>query len=704
MKEKKLTLATKEGSQRLFALFLVLLLLFSFAARLISSDLGNVKISKIRLDARGAAIDTELYYPAWTKDSDSLPAILISHGGGVTAGNMKGFAEELARRGFVVLNVNSYGVGGSEQPRSDEGGQGEAEMDYKKSPGGMIDALDFIRTLKFVDQTRVGIAGHSAGSRRSAMAAMMDCGWLTFNDQMLNVLADTFGLNLTREEIALDADTLAEERLNKDQLQFYNTLKAQNRERYDTRIKACCMIGSNANLITPLKTVEVAGHEVQRNCQVNFGIVTGMFDYNYRGYIETNSTLESWYSNGQKIQLEDWYVIDDTAKESVILGNIFENDSAANQQLSEAIENRQTRIVSFNNETHSKNFFSRATTTDVVKYFEQTLKYNCGNITDPATTRLDASNTVFMVREWMNLLAMVAMVLMVIAFASLLLKTNFFAVCVTEPKDLPKISGSRFLVITAATVVIGFLAIYRTNSIYGPGLPWSRFIPYFASWWLTVLFIAMLAAGALVILLGCWLVDRKNGKRFDLSVFNIKMKPTAFLKTVLMGLILLTLAYASLAVIEYAFGQDYRFWMAALTEMKSELWRYVWRIAILMFPTFAVIGVATNYTTRLDMPAWKDTLLSVVINSAGVYLCCIVNYLVLLARDNLFSSFISCYGMLVFVPLTAYITKKMYRLTNSVWLGAALNSLLISWTLNSTIGLNCERFFGQTWVSNFFNI
>ena len=293
---------------------------------------------------------------------------------------------------------------------------------------------------------------------------------------------------------------------------------------------------------------------------------------------------------------------------------------------------------------------------------------------------------------------------MVISFSSILLKTKFFAACVAEQKEFPRISNSRFLFITVATIIIAFIAIYRTNSIYGPGLPWSRFIPYFCSWWLTVLFIAMLAAGALGIMLVCWLVDRKKGTGLNLSALNIKMKPVAFLKTILLGFILLTLAYFSLALIQYAFGQDYRFWMAALGEMKSELWRYVWRIAILMFPTFAVIGVATNYTTRLDMPAWKDTLISVIINSAGVFICCAVNYLVLITQDNLFSSFISCYGMLVFVPLTAYITKKMYRLTNSVWLGAALNSLLISWTLNSTIGINCERFFGQTWVSNFFNI
>ena len=274
VKKKFFSFKTPEGCKRLLFLFLALIILFSAVARLIASDFGNVKITRVYFDSRGAMIEADLYYPAGTSDEDKLPAVLLAHGGGVTNGNMKGFAEELARRGFVVLNVNSYGVGLSEQPVNDDGGQGIHGFDRKATPAGMIDALNYVRTLKFVDQTRVG---------------------------------------------------------------------------------------------------------------------------------------------------------------SETLGKIYETSVTDNVQLQEAIDNRSTRIVSFNAETHSKNFFSTQTTADVVKYFEQTLGYNCGELSDPTTTPLDVNNSVFMWREYLNTFAMLSMVMMCIALAGTLLGTKFFAPCVATP-------------------------------------------------------------------------------------------------------------------------------------------------------------------------------------------------------------------------------------------------------------------------------
>ena len=170
---KKFTLKTREGSARLFAIFLALVLVFSFCARLMSTDGGDVKISKVAIDSRGAIIDADLYYPAGTSDRDKLPAVLVAHGGGVEKGVAKGMSDELARRGFVVLNVNAYGVAASEQPVYDEAGQGIDGFNNQLTPSGMYDALNFIRTLHFVDQERIGMTGHSMGSRRTARASTL---------------------------------------------------------------------------------------------------------------------------------------------------------------------------------------------------------------------------------------------------------------------------------------------------------------------------------------------------------------------------------------------------------------------------------------------------------------------------------------------------------------------------------------------------
>lgn len=122
MKKLFRDLNVKSNCQRLVALFIVIILVSSGMAALISSDFGRTKIEAVHLDVRGGVLEGDLYYPAGVSDKDSLPAVIVMHGGAVNKGVMKGFGEELSRRGFVVFNVNAYGVGLSEQPPGDEAG------------------------------------------------------------------------------------------------------------------------------------------------------------------------------------------------------------------------------------------------------------------------------------------------------------------------------------------------------------------------------------------------------------------------------------------------------------------------------------------------------------------------------------------------------------------------------------------------------
>ena len=702
-KEKKFTLKTTKGCIRLFALFLCLVLVFSCAARLMSSSGGRVKISEVSIDSRGATINGDLYYPAGTSDEDSLPAIVVAHGGGVELGVMRGTAEELARRGFVVLNINAYGVSMSESPVNDDGGQGEDGFNNQLTPSGVYDAVSYLRTLKFVDQERIGLTGHSMGSRRTAYACMIDCGYYSLNDLKINILYDTFGQTFTEDEINENADALAEARLNEDQLQYYNALKAETEEYYNTRVKSLCLMGSDANLIGVQQTVTVGGFEVLRNCQVNIGIVDGQYDYSYRDYNTRDTTKEAWHTGTEDIQTETWYVLDDVNGTSTILGSISEVSAVDNEAFQAALENRTLRSFQINAETHSKNFFSAATTSDVVKFFEQTLGYNNGELGAADANPIDAESSVFMWREVFNFLAMLSMIGMLFPLAAIIMTSKFFKPCIAAVRERPAkpFNKKKYWLFALLGIVIEFIAIHLANGVFVPGLPSLDFLPFFPSWWLIFIFIAILAVGSAIMLLLFRYLDKKEN---SFGSLNVKMKFVNIMKTVLLAAILLTAAYMTLVVIIDLFNEDFRMWMAVFTEMKTEYWGYIWRYTICMLPCFLLIGASTNYSIRTDIAEWKDTLITVVINSAGVYLCCLVNYLMLVGADNLWSSFISTYGMLVVVPITVYITRKMYKLTNSIWLGALTNSFLVSWCICSAAGLNCNVYNAQTWYSTFFNV
>lgn len=705
--EKFFTLKTKQGSKRLLLLFIALILLGSLFARVIQTDFGRLKVEQIVLDARGAELTAELYYPVGTTSEDNYPAVVITHGGGCTYMTSRIWAEEIARRGFVVLNVSAYGAGLSAQPVYDENGQGLETFNGDLTPMGLIDAKNFLSGLTFVDPTRIGMAGHSMGSRRTGYAAVMDCGYYTLNDRLVNVLYDTFGVQLTEEEIYTDAGQLAETYLNPDQLAHYQDLAEDVTTDYNQELQAICLIGGDAPVVNQMQTVTVAGHEVQRNCQVNMCLLNGDFDTSYYDFGERDSTKEAWHTGGENLVLETWYAVDDETMTSATLGKIYETSSADNAELDAALTDRSARILIRNNETHSKNFYSVDTTTDLVKYFEQALKYNCGDLSDASTTPLDASNNTWMWRSLGNIVAMFSMFGMLIALASLLFKSEKYASCVrtVSEKCSAPLNKSLFWIFGAVTVVLSFIAVYMTNKngfgLYNPG----QFLPLGRTATLTMYFLLSLTIMSVVLLAANVLISKKRSGVTGLSALNIVMDLPSILKSVLAGLLLLCAAYGSLMVIEYFFAQDYRAWMTAFSDMKADFWFIGLKYALFIFPMYVIMGASVNYTVRTDIPEWLDTLIAIVVNSLGIWLCCLIN--IGIAKTNydgtLFSSFICSYQFLLCVPITVYLSRKLFRMTRNIWTGATLNTCIIVWSMMCSLGMN-DLYIGQNVLGNFLNI
>lgn len=687
---------------RILAICMLIILLSGFFAHLMSTSGGTVKITRVTYDTRGASVDADLYYPVGTDSHDSLPAIVVAHGGGVSKGVTQGMAEEFARRGFVVLNASAYGAGMSEQPNYDDSEMGIDQFIVWISACGVLDAVEYVRTLEFVDQTRIGIAGHSLGALRAMIAATTDCGYFTFNDIMINVLHDQFGQEFTYEEIGMDAHQLALERLSEEQLAHYETIENARRIEYDTRIKSICLLGTDGGSVISLSPVEVGGHEILRNVQTNFGIILGKWDHNVPAFDTRDRSGEYWHTT-EEVENEQWYVLDTYHQTASMPGTLFSTSVADNETLRTGIEERSARVFNFITETHSKNFFSAQAAKYAVEYMGQTLEYNRGELTSAQTAPLASSNIIYLWREGLSLIAMLAMVALLFPVVGLLIQIPFFARAIPEDAvpDNRKTDRKKYWIFSGVTIAITFFAMYQTNQLSPPDLPAIHFLPMFPSWWLTVLFLAILAVVSAVMLVIYAQSDKKaQGKSF-LSILNFKMKPVAVMKALLVSVITIAAAYLSLVLLEYLFNQDYRCWMAVFSEMRAEYWRYLWRFAVIMIPSFLVIGAATNYSVRTDIPQWKDTLITVVVNSMGVWLLALVNYLILLSGGEMFSSFISSYGFLVIVPITVYITRKMFLLTKNIWYGALINAFLLAWSIISSCGLHCDFFYGQNWLSAF---
>jgi pimeloyl-ACP methyl ester carboxylesterase len=113
----------------------------------VQSSFGSVTVTEVDFQALdGSMIHSTLQRPNYATDTDPLPGVVVIHGSLQNKEWLMAFGIELARRGFVVLTIDANGHGNS------EAGSGSGTA-----------ALDYITSLDFVDDTQIGLIGHSMG-------------------------------------------------------------------------------------------------------------------------------------------------------------------------------------------------------------------------------------------------------------------------------------------------------------------------------------------------------------------------------------------------------------------------------------------------------------------------------------------------------------------------------------------------------------
>ena len=163
--EKFLSLKTTKGSFRLLCLFLILVFVFSWLANMIITKNHSIEVTDVVLDVRGGDLHMELYRPSNADSTMSYPCVLMTHGGSESLAADSMMAWELARRGFVVLNISAYGAGLSDQPNIlEDGTTGMNGGSYNRGATmGVWDAYQYALSLEFVDPTRISAWAHSTG-------------------------------------------------------------------------------------------------------------------------------------------------------------------------------------------------------------------------------------------------------------------------------------------------------------------------------------------------------------------------------------------------------------------------------------------------------------------------------------------------------------------------------------------------------------
>lgn len=161
---------------------LICLVLFSFAAcgsvLLAQGNLpDNVEMRTVDVWSDGTRLSGDLLYPKGKSASDSLPAIVMSHGWGGTRDHLStAYAPFFAAEGFVVLTIDYRGWGDSdsrlvlegEQPEPDANGEITVKVKAVREVVDPLDqtedirnAISWIQGEPGVDPERIGLWGSS---------------------------------------------------------------------------------------------------------------------------------------------------------------------------------------------------------------------------------------------------------------------------------------------------------------------------------------------------------------------------------------------------------------------------------------------------------------------------------------------------------------------------------------------------------------
>lgn len=143
----------KDKINRGLAIALLLCFFSMIGAWVLQTDFGNITVKDVRTVAlNGKILPGTLYVPKTATAETPAPAIVNIHGWWKSREAEQFLSLELARRGYVVFNIDMSGHGDNEV-WDDEVSRGD----------DVYGALKMLEDIVYVDASRIGVTGHSSG-------------------------------------------------------------------------------------------------------------------------------------------------------------------------------------------------------------------------------------------------------------------------------------------------------------------------------------------------------------------------------------------------------------------------------------------------------------------------------------------------------------------------------------------------------------
>ena len=162
-----MTETQKKRSKRLLLISLLVVFFSSFIASQIQTTGGRVDVRDIKIPTQnGQWVVADLYKPVTATSENPAPMVVVIPGFQRSKEALSNIAIELSRRGVVVFLIDPYAQGFSSASMS--------RMAATTEGYGMFAVVDYAASssnLNYIDKTRIGAAGHSAGGNAAIRGA-----------------------------------------------------------------------------------------------------------------------------------------------------------------------------------------------------------------------------------------------------------------------------------------------------------------------------------------------------------------------------------------------------------------------------------------------------------------------------------------------------------------------------------------------------
>jgi hypothetical protein len=645
MKMSEISSLNFQKNIRLLILSLALVLAGNTGASLVQTAGGSIDVVGLKIPAEnGQWVAADLFKPKSATAENPAPMVVVCPGFQRTKETQISNSIELARRGIVVLTIDPFWQGDSSVTFS---GRSATDEGY-----GIIPVIKYIcdtDVFNYVDKSRIGATGHSAGGNAAIRAAAY------FGKEKLALLEQAAGEDSEGGAEVTVGELVAAEKAN--------------------RLAAVFVSGY----------VLTFTNSVLKNVSTNLGMGYALYDEgafrneNKNGDMRTAPealrVVNSIYSKNQKL-------------DEIEIGRFYGEK-----------ENGTLRVVYNERTIHPVQPYIPSAVDTIIDFFTKCFE---------PPVQIAPGSQIWFFKELFNLIALAGGFLFIVPFAALLLGSPVFASLVKPiPPGVPRPKDTKDKVIfwslmgfSAIVACIAYVPMARLTGTVFPKATNSEMTWWFPGRMINAVMLWAVLNGLLGLLI-FWLNYRLRGRKNGVTpaLWGVEITRRELGKTFVLAVCVFGAFFALISASYTIFHTDFRFLILAAHPINLR-WLL---IALMYFPLFFIFyfsnSVRVNGSLRFEgRTEWKNLILCGLANSVGLIFIMIIQYVCFAATGTIFwtdewlyiNMLQSIIPMMFILP---YFNRLFFQLTGRVYLGPMV-TVMIFIMMSLSGGVAYTPFFG----------